>query len=606
MVSRSERRLLRRGAGRRNGWPAAGFPAALLLTAAALLLTASLSGPPAWGQAQPAAALAAAPESHLEAEGRADPGMASRPALAEAEKQLAGGEPQVAESRYRSVLLEAWHVLGLLAVAEGDLPAARDAFERATVSAAVGVLAPRIDLALVQHRLGETADALQRLRALTRQFRPQALAWRKLIYTLVADGRQGEAEEQIADLRLVLPAAAAELEASLAGLEDTEQAREARRPQIDLSRLGHGAEQRQRLRSAATAAIDQAHLGLTAARAQASSEASGLEALLASISLAPRQDDSSQGQVPEPLVDAARAIKKAQPRQAVGFLRRAQKQGYGSLAVSKLLTIVNSAIGGGVRARLELAQIAGLGGPKAALELLAEARHRAPSSEQVLAAHARIAMSAGLTAQALQTLEPLAGIFSDVAEYSYLLGTARARLGSMTDAVEALRRSVELAPEEVTYRAAFAQALNHEKRFDEAEAELIRVLEETPEDLASVAALAQAEEGLGKLESAEQHAREVLRRTPEHAAAHLVIGMVRMKQERYAEAREALEKTLSADSGAIKAHYQLSLACMRLGDRQSAKRHLDLYNAALENTEGKATLLHLESSRPPAGKGNLR
>ncbi len=568
------------------------------------------------------------------AQDRAGPGAAIRAALAEAERHLAEGEPQIAESDYRGALLEARHLLGLLAVAEGDLPAARDALERSAASAAVGVLAPRIDLALVLHRLGETAEARQRLRALSRQYRPKAVVWQTLIATLLADGRRGEVAEQLEELRLVLPAIAAEIEARLAGLEDSEQAREAQRPRIDLSRLGPSGERREQLGRAATSAVAQAHSGLARARAQAIGPHAGgqthLEALLDAVSSAPRGDLSGD----EPPVQAVEAIRKGQLRKAVGFLLRAQKQGYGSPEVSELLAVVREATGTGVRARLELAQIAGRGGsPKAALELLAEARQRAPSCEQVLAAHARIAMSAGLTAVALQTLEPLAGIFPEVAEYSYLLGTARVRLGSMTDAVEALKRSVELAPEQTSYRAALAEALNTEKRFDEAEAHLIRVLEQTPENLTAVAALAQAEEGLGKLESAERRALSVLAfvppvppvppeggkrnippeggkrnvppeggKLPEHATAHLVIGMVRMKQERYAEAREALEKTLAADPEATKAHYQLSLACMRLGDRESARRHLDLYNTALDNTEGMISLLHLESGTLPAGE----
>ena len=50
---------------------------------------------------------------------------------------------------------------------------------------------------------------------------------------------------------------------------------------------------------------------------------------------------------------------------------------------------------------LELARIAASkGAPKAALELLAGALQRAPSSEEVLAAEARVAMAAGLTAVA--------------------------------------------------------------------------------------------------------------------------------------------------------------------------------------------------------------
>ena len=55
-----------------------------------------------------------------------------------------------------------------------------------------------------------------------------------------------------------------------------------------------------------------------------------------------------------------------------------------------------------------------------------------------------------------------------------------------------------------------------------------------------MAALAEAEEGLGELQDAEEHARRALARSSAHATANLVIAMVLMKQERFAEARDAL------------------------------------------------------------------
>ncbi len=526
------------------------------------------------------------------------PGSGVEKALADAEAQLAAGEPQISESVIRGALLEAWHLLGLLAVADGDLPAARDALERSTVQAAVGILSPRIDLALVLHQLGEVAGAQQRLRALTRQFRSEPRVWQVLVDTLIADGRLEEVEEQLEDLRLVLPEVADGLRDELAGLEDSAQAQEARRPRVDLSRLGsvsqdpESSEARERLGSTLTRMI---------ARAQ-----EALESIAGARASAPDRLEDLLGSLPESLNQVVQAVEQGQVRDAAGLLRRAQKQGHESPEASGLLSLVQGAGGNSVRARLELARVAGRrGASKAALALLSEARQRAPSSEEVLATQARVAVRVGLNDVALRALEPLVGIFPRVAEYPYLLGVARGRLGLTTEAVEAFQQSVELAPREPEYRFALAEALNVEKRFDEAEEHLVRVLETSPEDLAAIAALAQAEEGQDKLESAEQHARDVLAKAPEHSAAHLVIGMVRMKQERYAEARVALESALAGDPGDAKTHYQLSLACMRLGDREAAKHHLDLYRAAQAGDEGQESQLTLESGTPPAG-GNPR
>ena len=55
------------------------------------------------------------------------------------------------------------------------------------------------------------------------------------------------------------------------------------------------------------------------------------------------------------------------------------------------------------------------------------------------------------------------------------------------------------------------------------------------------------------------------------------MGLVRMKQERYAEARGFLERAIATDPLSAKAHYQLSLAYARLGDNAGQAKHLALY-----------------------------
>ena len=62
-----------------------------------------------------------------------------------------------------------------------------------------------------------------------------------------------------------------------------------------------------------------------------------------------------------------------------------------------------------------------------------------------------------------------------------------------------------------------------------------------------------------------------LAKSSEQATANLVMGMVRMKQGRYEEARDALTKAVSASPDSPKAHYQLSLAYARLGDEASSR-----------------------------------
>jgi Tfp pilus assembly protein PilF len=105
----------------------------------------------------------------------------------------------------------------------------------------------------------------------------------------------------------------------------------------------------------------------------------------------------------------------------------------------------------------------------------------------------------------------------------------------------------------------------------------MRSLEIDPENLEALAALSESEEGTDDLASAETHAQRVLARESGNTIANLVMGLVRMKQERFADARGFLERAIATDPLSARAHYQLSLACARVGDSAGQAKHLELY-----------------------------
>lgn len=239
-----------------------------------------------------------------------------------------------------------------------------------------------------------------------------------------------------------------------------------------------------------------------------------------------------------------------------------------------------------VRALLELARIAaGRRDYDTSLGALRQALQLAPNSEAVLRAHAEVSMAAGAPIPAAWTLEPLARMHPEVTEYPYLLGVARLAVADSAGAAEALRRALALDPQRPLTLIALGLARNNQKQFDEAREVLTRALRLQPDNPEALAALAQAEEGRGELKRAERHARRALDRSPGHPLAQLVIGMVSMKRGDYAAAREALGAAIAGDPRSVKAHYQLSLAYARLGDRESSARHLALYREAFAELE---------------------
>jgi tetratricopeptide (TPR) repeat protein len=262
---------------------------------------------------------------------------------------------------------------------------------------------------------------------------------------------------------------------------------------------------------------------------------------------------------------------------------------------------------GSVSATLQLALLHGRAGrPQEGAELLLGALRQAPNSEELLAAFAELALAARSPERAAVALEALDRMSPAIVRYPYLLGVARMQLGDLGGAYAALARAAELAPDRALTHIALGLVLNREKRYEQARASLERALRLEPGDPDASAALAESEEGLGQLDAAERRALEVLARRPEQATANLVIGMVRMKQGRFAEARDALARAVAGDPESGKAHYQLGLAYARLGDDVASRRHLERYREVNEAIERRA--LELSGGRlsddDSGGKGS--
>ncbi len=237
-------------------------------------------------------------------------------------------------------------------------------------------------------------------------------------------------------------------------------------------------------------------------------------------------------------------------------------------------------------ALLELARVqSGRKDWAGALESLRRARVIAPNSEEVLRASAEASLAAHAPLSAIQALEPLTRMCPAEGHYHYLRGIALMQAGDMVAAVEPLKEAVRLEPSQPLALIALGAVLDDRGLYAEAKPDLLRSLGLDPENVEALATLAEAEEGLGELREAEAHAQRALARASAHATANLVMGMVLMKQERYAEARDALVKAAAANPASSKAHYQLSLAYSHLNDEASARMQMELYRQEVKKME---------------------
>ena len=246
-----------------------------------------------------------------------------------------------------------------------------------------------------------------------------------------------------------------------------------------------------------------------------------------------------------------------------------------------------------VRALLQLARLqSGEGDAAGALATLRTARAIAPNAEDVLGAYAEVSLAAGTPLPAILTLESLTRLYPEVPRYTYLLGVALMSAGAAADAVPALERANALDADQPMTLIALGLAYNNQKQFAKARPLLARAAALDAGRVEALAALADAEAGMGELEAAERDATRALAAAPVDATANLVIGTVRMAQQRYAEARDAFIVAATADPRSPKPEYQLSLAYARLGDQASAQRHVELYQQKLRAMEAAIKALH--------------
>ena len=259
---------------------------------------------------------------------------------------------------------------------------------------------------------------------------------------------------------------------------------------------------------------------------------------------------------------------------------------------------------GSVRALMELARLqARAGDNQAAADTLQRALEIAPNSEEALEARAKVALALEHPVVAIRVLEALTRMHPEAADHAYLLGVARLQVAELGGAVETLQRSLEIEPGRPLPLLALGQALAAQKRYAEAADALRESLQRDPGNAETLAVLSEAEEGLGQLELAEAHAAQALARDPEHAGALMAVGRIRMTQARYEEARDALLQAVASAPDLARAHYQLSLAFARLGDRESSSEHLELYRRIHREEDERLVELRTRAGLPTSGMG---
>jgi tetratricopeptide (TPR) repeat protein len=513
----------------------------------------------------------------------------------EAELALDQGEPRRAASHYRGALREAWYLLGLVEVAEGDLPAARQALDRARNAATVDLGRARVALALVALRLGEQEEPLRELR-LTAAEDPRDSTTRELFAAALATtGREEELALVLDELRTLDPEAARRFEAgppveraplpSLGELEGADGAalEDLRR------RLGASL-----LRATRNLVALHRRVGFTRPLDALGAELEALEARFpdaaepfGAVDLSP---DQSIRRVHPPRLDPV-ALLATEPPALRPVIELFDAEGPAA-AEAALRDLLDGEDGAAARSLLG--------------RVLAHRGETAQAEAELLAA----AEEGAASAQLFQTLARIAWGRGEVDRDQAVLHLRRAASLGLLDRDLALQLAdVEL--ESGHRRAAERQLASLDKRFASVEA-LLRLAElawQTRQPKRALEAVERAfreapnsEEVLlhharialdaGVVASAVRSVEPLVRLRPEEAEYQLLLGRVWVERRKMGEATEALLRAVALDPDLVPAFRPLGLALNHESRFEEARgyleRYLDAYPGVPEALAGLA------------------
>ncbi len=127
------------------------------------------------------------------------------------------------------------------------------------------------------------------------------------------------------------------------------------------------------------------------------------------------------------------------------------------------------------------------------------------------------------------------------------IGNALRRLNRDDDAIAAFRKALQYAPNYAHARFNLGALLSAIGRHEIAELELRAVLRQQPEMLQAVLVLADSLQASGRLADAEREFHRAMDLSPDHAGANFNFGLLRMRQNRFAEALDYMVRAKALD-----------------------------------------------------------
>jgi tetratricopeptide (TPR) repeat protein len=183
---------------------------------------------------------------------------------------------------------------------------------------------------------------------------------------------------------------------------------------------------------------------------------------------------------------------------------------------------------------------------------------------------------------AVATCWPLPSLHSDEVTY-FNVGTALSDENRPADAIELLKRAIEIKPDFAAAYNNLGIAETNQRHFAEAEIYLRKAIELSPRSANAYVNLAKAKQDQGDLAAAETLLKTAIELDPYLLAGYQGLSQIAARQGRTQEAVNYMQQAVAIDRNSAQAHADLGMA--QLANRQLAKAVASLSNAVEQNPQ---------------------
>ena len=212
------------------------------------------------------------------------------------------------------------------------------------------------------------------------------------------------------------------------------------------------------------------------------------------------------------------------------------------------------------------------------LALLERSLAEDPDNTEVLAQFVVTAMRVNQPGKAVRAAEKLITLKPENFEFLYLYGIGSLQNGNLPTAERILEKFLEARPNDS--RGCLALGLTFAAQTDklpEARGQLQKCLTINPNNYEAAYQLGLSYKTQGDSAQAIDYLEQTVNLSPDYAAALRDLGTVYLQTGLEAKARPVLEKAVSLNPNDADTHFQLSRLYNLIGERELAKKHLELF-----------------------------